>query len=308
MDSLSQMLATHRGQGAFVLRCAMAPPWSIRIADEASVSLLVMTAGSCTLTRGGQPPVTLGVGDVAVVCGPLPYDLADRAGRAPGVVIEPGQLCRVLDEQMGIAPLGGRSWGNAVGGPCTFLAGTYELPGQVSGRLLSAMPELAVLRAPLCDPGLVAALSAELSFDQPGQEVVVDRYIDLILVSAVRAWFASPEAKPPLWWTAQSDPVVAQVLALMHDRPAERWTLEGLASSVGYSRAGLSRRFTALVGQSPMSYLAEWRLAVAAELLVTTDASVESVARAVGYANAFAFSTAFKRAHQQSPRAYRAAA
>lgn len=286
----------------------MAPPWSVQIADRAQVSLVVMTRGRCTVSRPGRAPVVLGAGDVAMIRGAEPYDLADEAGRRPGVVIEPGQVCRVVDPSMGIASLGGRTWGNAVDGPCEFLAATYELPGQVSGRLLAAMPTFAVLPAPECDPTLVEALVAELAVDRPGHEVMVDRYVDLLLVSAVRAWFARPDSEPPAWWRAQSDPVVARVLALMHDRPGDPWTLDGLAAAVGYSRAGLSRRFSAAVGQSPMGYLTQWRLSVAAERLVATDDSVESVGRLVGYANPYAFSTAFKRAHQLSPRAYRAAA
>lgn len=299
------MLGSHHGQDAFVLSCELAAPWSMRIADEARVSLVVMTAGRCVIDREGQAAVGLGVGDVAVLRGPRPYELADVAGRSPGVVVEPGQVCRVLDPAMGIRRLGGRSWGNAAGGPTSFLAATYELPGQISGRVVDAMPELAVLPAPDCDPSLVSAMRAELVSGRPGHDLMVDRYVDLLLVAAVRAWFDRPEAQPPAWWRAQADPVVSRVLALMHDRPGDPWTLDGLADQVGYSRAGLSRRFSALLGQSPMSYLTGWRMTVAAELLETTTDTVETVGRVVGYANPFAFSTAFKRTHGCSPRAYR---
>lgn len=307
MDVLSWMLTAHRGQDAFVLSCELDAPWSIQIADRANVSLVVLISGTCVVTRDPDVNVTLRVGDVAVLRGPRPYLLADQADRRPGVVVEPGQVCRTLDPAMGIRWLGGRSWGNSPGGPSAFLAATYEMPGQIRGRLVEAMPELAVLPAPACDPALVAALTAELERDQPGRDVMVDRYVDLLLGSAVRAWFGRPEVTPPAWWSAQSDPVVSRVLSLIHDRPGEAWTLQGLAAQVGYSRAGLSRRFTAKVGESPMNYLTSWRMTVAAEMLQTGTDSVEVIGRAVGYANPFAFSTAFKRVHDRSPRAFRAA-
>jgi AraC-like DNA-binding protein len=98
------------------------------------------------------------------------------------------------------------------------------------------------------------------------------------------------------------------VLALLHDEPGHPWTLDVLAAHVHVSRATLSRRFTELVGQSPMAYLTQWRLARAADLLRAGGLGVEQVAHTVGYANAFAFSAAFKREHGSSPRAFRSAA
>lgn len=311
MDQLSQLLRSHAGRDAYVLPCAMVAPWAVRIADRATVGLVLVTGGSCVLTAADGTTATLGPGDVAAVRGPDPYELADAAGRPVGVVVEPGQLCRTVDAGMGIDLQPDRCWGNRTPGAeagCTFVAAAYELPDQVTGRLLEALPALVVLPAPQVDPSLVAGLAGELARGLPGADVVVDRYVDLVLVAAVRAWFARPEAEPPRWWSAQSDPLVAQVLALVHDRPAEPWTLVGLADQVGYSRAGLSRRFRAALGQSPISYLTQFRLDLAADELLRGSAAVEAVARSVGYANPFAFSTAFKRQHGCSPRHYRAAA
>jgi AraC-like DNA-binding protein len=79
-----------------------------------------------------------------------------------------------------------------------------------------------------------------------------------------------------------------------------------LASGAGISRAAFARRFAALVGEPPMSYLAGWRIALAADLLRETDDTLESVARKVGYANAFALSAAFKRVRGVSPSMHRA--
>ena len=83
--------------------------------------------------------------------------------------------------------------------------------------------------------------------------------------------------------------------------------MASLAAAAGCSRAGLARRFTQLVGQTPVAYLTGWRLSHAADLLTTTDATLESIARQVGYSSAFAFSAAFKRARGVSPRSYRQA-
>lgn len=309
MDNLSAVLAGHQATDVFALRCDFDPPWSIRIEDHATVGLIVMLDGDSVLTRDGDEPVDLGGSDVAVIKGPTPYTLADRAETAVQVVVGPGQVCRAPEgaDPASSPLLFAHSWGNAATGHSRFVAAAYELPGQVRGRLLPSVPDLVVVDAGPWRGGLVGLLAAELRDQQPGQSVMVDRYVDLILVSALRQWFSDAASAPPAWWTAQSDPVAGRVLTAIHADPARAWTLQDLAAATGYSRATMSRRFSHLVGQSPMAYLAEWRLTLAADVLRTTDRTVEAVAHSVGYANAFAFSHAFKRGYGQSPRAYRAA-
>lgn len=135
--------------------------------------------------------------------------------------------------------------------------------------------------------------------------MVLDRLLDLLLIDALRTWFSRPGAQAPAWYRALGDPVVGQALRLLQNEPAHPWTVAALAGRTGVSRAGLARRFTELVGEPPMAYLTGWRLAVAADLLRETDATVEAVAHKVGYSQAFAFSTAFKRVRGVSPQDYR---
>jgi AraC-like DNA-binding protein len=94
---------------------------------------------------------------------------------------------------------------------------------------------------------------------------------------------------------------------MLHHNPAHPWTVAELAAATGISQAALARRFTELVGEPPMAYLTGWRLALAADMLREPDATVAAVAHQVGYATAFAFSSAFKRVRGVSPRDYRAA-
>ncbi len=131
--------------------------------------------------------------------------------------------------------------------------------------------------------------------------------LDLLLISVLRVWFERPEAEAPAWYRAHGDPVVGQVLRLLHQNPAHPWTVASLAAKTGISRAALARRFTELVGAPPMTYLREWRLTLAADLLREPAATLHAVARQVGYGNGFALSTAFKRLRGISPQEHRAA-
>jgi len=187
------------------------------------------------------------------------------------------------------------------------VTGTYVARGAISQRLLAALPPVVHVQYPKSDQTLIDVLANEMGKDQLGQQAVLDRLLDLLLVSTLRAWFDRPDAMPPGWYRAQSDPVVGRVLMLIQHNPDRRWTLASLAAAVGISRAGLARRFGNLVGEPPMTFLTTWRLALAADLLSETSHTLEHIAHQVGYSNAFALSAAFSRERGISPREHRLA-
>jgi AraC-like DNA-binding protein len=185
-----------------------------------------------------------------------------------------------------------------------MLIGTYAHVGAVGHRLLGALPDVLVLPGAAWESPLVPMLAAEIAKDVPGQEVVLDRLLDLLLIAVLRTWFARPDADPPAWYRAADDPVVGRALRMLRNNPAHPWTVAGLATEIGISRAALARRFTELVGEPPMTYLTNWRIMLAADLLAEPGRTLDSVARAVGYATPFALSSAFKRVRGISPRDY----
>jgi AraC-like DNA-binding protein len=249
-------------------------------------------------------------GDVAIVRGPDPYTVADDPATPPQAIILPGQRCTTPDGQEVelMHDLGVRTWGNATDGETVMLTGTYELHSEVSGRLLRALPTSLVLRDDEWDCPVIPLLADEIVKDEPGQESVLDRLLDLLLIAVLRAWFARPEARAPGWYRASGDPVVGHALRLLHHDPARQWTVAELAREAGVSRAALARRFHALVGEPPMTFLTGWRIALAADLLREPGATIASVADQVGYGTPFALSAAFKRLRGVSPARYRAAA
>ncbi|WP_433293553.1 AraC family transcriptional regulator [Actinoplanes sp. CA-030573] len=330
MDPVGGLLDP-RARGAFLLRSLLSAPWSMRIEDEAPLTLVAVVrgsahldvgssarldaGGSAHLDAGGSAHLDAGAsatgilpGDVALVRGPAPYRVADSPATAPQVVIGPDQVCRPIPGATGrpMGPLGLRSWGNDPEGGTILLTGTYHSPAEISRSLLAALPELVVLRPGEWDSGLIGHVIREVDRDAPGQEVVLDRLLDLVLITAVRTWLSRPEAHPPRWYTAQDDPIVGAALARIHARPDRPWTVASLAAEARCSRAALARRFAELVGVPPMTYLTEWRLSCAADMLMRSDATLEKIARDVGYGSPFALSAAFKRVRGVSPRELRA--
>lgn len=183
--------------------------------------------------------------------------------------------------------------------------GCYQLRGEISRRVLDALPDSLVLDTDSWGSPLVSILDAEIGRDEPGQRAVLDRLFDLLLVSAVRAWFRQPGAHVPAWYTAHQDPVVGRALRLLQERPEHPWTVASLATEAGVSRSVLARRFTERLGVPPMTYLKEWRLSRTADLLLDPELTLDAIARRVGYSDGSTLSSVFKSARGVSPRQYR---
>jgi AraC-like DNA-binding protein len=307
MDSIAGLLDGPRARGAFLLRSVLKAPWAMRIEDEAPLTLVAMVRGGAHVAPAVAEPFALAAGDVAILRGPDPYVVADAPATAPQVVILPGQRCVLPDgsEVAEMGDLGVRTWGN---GDTMMLTGTYQLRSETSRRLLDALPPTVAVRAESWENPLVGLLADEIARDDPGQEAVLDRLLDLLLIAALRAHFARDEAHAPGWYRAQSDPIVGPALKLLHNSPAAPWTVASLAGAVGVSRAALARRFTDLVGEPPIAFLTTYRLTLAADLLREPGTTLASVAPSVGYSSAFALSAAFKRVRGISPAEHRAAA
>lgn len=310
MDTLTEVLDGVRSAGALVGRSLLSPPWSLRFEEAGSMTLVTTLRGDAWIDPGVGDAVHLGTGDIGIVTGPDPFTVtSERHCSCPPIWIQTtagrctDELGNVLgQEDIG---LGARTWGTSPAGEHTLLTGTYATGSRVADRLLAALPRVLVIPAESAHTAALTMLEAEVAVEQPGQEAVIDRLLDLVLVGALRDWFAACEAEAPGWYRATSDPVVGPALRAVHDDPAAPWTVESLASLAQVSRAAFARRFTGVMGEPPISYLTSWRLCMAADILADTADTVETVAGKVGYSSPFAFSQAFTREYGVRPGRFR---
>ncbi|MFC4060883.1 AraC family transcriptional regulator [Planomonospora corallina] len=318
MDPFDDLLRGVRADGAVFGRSVLAPPWALRFTDRASMTLLVPLHGEGWIAHpedAGRPR-PLRVGEVAIVRGPEPFVWADGPETAARPAAPRDVRCGDAGEPDGrggpagrTEPDGRRAEPDDRGGPdgrTVLMAGAYHVRGEAPRRLLRVLPPVVVVAddhdcAPLRD-----YFELQLAEGRHGRQIVLDRLLDWLLVCTLRDWFDRSESASPAWYRALGDDAVGPALRAMHEAPDRPWTLASLAAVAGVSRTTLAKRFTELVGEPPLAYLTEWRMTLAADLLVEPATTVTSVARRVGYADAFGFSSAFKRVRGVSPSAYRA--
>jgi AraC-like DNA-binding protein len=306
MDVLTDLLHRARARTALVRQLVQRPPWSMTFADGPPLAVVAALGGRASIRPADAAPVELAAGDIALIRWTGPHTIADDPATPPQVVLRAGKKYVPGGEPVAaerrLAP---RTYGDGLPGATVLLRGLYELRGDAGDRLLALLPPLAVVPAGPRTRAVLDLLAGEVGRDEPGQDAVLERLLDLLLVLALRAWCAQPGSAFPAWYGALADPAIGAALRLLHEDPARRWTVAALAAEVGLSRAAFAARFARLVGEPPLSYLTGWRMSLGADLLRDTEATVAAVARAVGYADPFAFSTAFKRARGVSPSAWR---
>ncbi|SOD58601.1 AraC-type DNA-binding protein [Streptomyces zhaozhouensis] len=285
MDPYDELLRGVRTDEVRFRRVELSPPWTLPLRPAAdSLTLVAPLRGGGWCEGGpdeeGARPRRFGAHDAVILRGPGRGRLTDRPrDGAPADAPERTVL----------------------------LVGTYRVTGELSRRLLGLLPPTLLVDGEEddCAP-LMDFLDAQVAGSPPEQQAVLDRLFDWLLVCTLRSWFDGQEAAAaPGLPAALGDPVVGPALRALHAAPERPWTLAALAREAGVSRTTLAGRFTRLVGEPPLAYLTEWRMSLAADLLTDSTAPLASVARRVGYADAFGFSTAFKRVHGTSPSTYR---
>ncbi|PUB26179.1 AraC family transcriptional regulator [Promicromonospora sp. AC04] len=315
MDAFSDLIRGVRAHGSLFGSSTLSPPWALHFVDGAPLTLCTVLGGDGWIVPEHGPPEQLRAGETIVVRGPSTFTFVDEVGTS-AEPIECGEDCASPEQGGTRHRLGwhdpGDSHGENVGdgagrgsGATTLIVGAYPVRGEISQRLLDALP--VVLRVGVGGTGdaVLEHLAAEVAVDTPGQQVVLDRLLDWMLVCTLREWFDRPGGEPPPWWAAQRDPVVGDALRLLHAEPAAPWTVAALADRTGVSRSTLAKRFADHVGEPPLTYLTRWRMTLAADLLSERGtATVAEIGRAVGYSDAFAFSVAFKRTRGVSPSAW----
>jgi AraC-like DNA-binding protein len=312
VDPLSDLLRVVRLDGAFFFAVEAAEPWSVvtlaareltpRImpAAEHLISYHILTAGRCYGGLLGEEQVELVAGDVIV----FPHGDAHVMASAPGLLDGPG-VARSVSARYAQTVLLGQGGQRTTSFVCGFL-GCDRRP---FNPLLAALPRRLHARGVTSDwlGGFTRRLAGEAQAGRAGADGVLTRLAELMFIEVLRGHLEGLPPEETGWLAGVRDAVVGRALALLHARPGHPWTLPELAREVSSSRSSLARRFALLIGQPPMQYLTQWRMQVAASLLVGGGTKVAAIAAEVGYDSEAAFSRAFKKATGLAPGAWREA-
>lgn len=292
-DPLSNVLDVLGARVTRRTRLEAAGDWALAFPALDRLKFVAILRGTSWLLLPSRAPQRMQAGDVCLL-GRTPYVVASDPARTP---IDGEALYGASGGD--VVRLGGDDT-IGIGGSVTFAADTADF-------LLQMLPDFLIISRATPASGAIATILSlmhdEIRRDRMGGDVVRSRLADVLLVEAIRAYASQSEQVGIGWFAALSDPRLGRVLHAIHDDVSRPWTVAGLASVAGMSRAAFSAAFTARVGQPPLAYVRAWRLTIARAALARGDATVATIARDVGYESQSAFGHAYKRAFGAPPKA-----
>ena len=303
VDPLGEALHYLRMSGVFYTRSEFTAPWGLALpAMPDCLMFHVVTSGRCWLEDEAAGPRLLEPGVFALV----PHGEGHRLSSAPGIAV--AQLFDLPREQVSERY---EILRHGSGGAATHMVcGAVRFDHPAAQYLVKLLPRRIILEA-WSSPQMnwiqstLRLMAVEAEQLRPGGETLVTRLADILVIQAIRSWIAEDPAAQTGWLGALQDKQIGRALLLIHRDPARVWTVASLAAEVSMSRSAFADRFAELVGQSPMSYVTQWRMHIAMTWLKEEDAPLSDLAGRLGYQSEAAFSRAFKRVIGISPGAVR---
>ena len=314
MDALTEAMRAVRLTSALFFNGEFSAPWRFATAaqdklipiispdSERLVLFHLVTEGEATARAAGHDDVALTAGDIVV----FPQGDAHEMWSGKSARLFPGT--RLLPK-LTKGDLAAEKWGG--GGAVTrIICGYLGCERHAESSFLSGLPPIfkVNVRGSPAGAWIESAIRAgvsEIEAQRAGRLAVLAKLAETLFMETLCRYMDELPAERTGWLAAARDPKVGQALALLHRQPARAWTLPDLARASGTSRTVLTERFAQLMGESPLAYLARWRLQLAARHLMTTDRKVMQVAFDVGYESEAAFSRAFRREFGMPPARYR---
>ena len=324
-DTLSDVLRNVRLRGAVFYDVSGGREWVAEAPPSKAIAAAVMpdaehvleyhavTGGDCWAGLVGEAPIRLARGDIVL----FPQGDPHVVSSAPGMRADPG-VARYYEAETDQLPFRVAYDGANVLSPppaghtglTTIVCGFLGCDVTPFNPLIATLPRMLHLRGDAGGSWIAQFLHqavAESSARRPGGEAMLARMSEMLFVDAVRRYVDALPPEGTRWLAGLRDRFVGRALALLHEKPAESWTLDELGRQVGLSRSALHERFVQFVGQPPMQYLTQWRMQVGSNLLRSSNATVAAIALEVGYDSEAAFARAFKRVVGQPPAAWRRA-
>jgi AraC-like DNA-binding protein len=314
MDALSETLRVVRLVGAIFINAKFTAPWCYQSPCADSVAPMLepgaervvifhlITEGECYVEMDATPPMRLIAGDVII----FPQGDTHCMNSQPGLAPASGgaSLQALLSRRPGQLVYGG-------GGPTTRLVcGYLACEARLAQMLLAGLPPLLRVNVRGSNAGAWLEASvryalAEARSPRPGGAAVLAKLAEVLFIEVLRIYMNEQGEGRTGWLAGVGDRIVGAALNALHKSPAQAWTLDELARTAGTSRSVLAERFAHLVGSSPMQYLTQWRMLLAANLLRSSSAPLVSIAQDVGYQTDTAFIRAFRREYGAPPATWR---
>jgi len=310
MDIFTDIVDTLRIHGTLYFRTRFTSPWSVQVPAYRQVARFhLVTGGRCWVRISAEThPILIEEGDLLMIPHGSAHILSDLSDSPPLAVDD-------VVRKTGFSGRGTLTYSAADNGRpvheefVTLVCGHLEFDDGFTHPLLADLPTSILVRSSetLNHTWLVDALrfiNQETEKGFSGADAMIKRLSEILFIQIARTYLNSANADIR-FIAALKDAQLSRALSAVHAKPEHPWTVESLAREAGLSRARFAARFQQTVGQTPIAYLAQWRLLKAAQLLRQSAKALKTIAHESGYRSEQSFSRAFSQHFKLTPLDYR---
>jgi len=298
MDVLSSILDSIKLKAIVYSQARFSAQWGIDVPQDSNSQFWRVIKGSCYIKLPGEKAVKMKAGDFIFI----PHGSSHLMYSKPGNMCVPApQYVRSLQSKK---PMFQGDEGETI-----LIGGHFEFASQEQHPFLKALPKIikvdnSNIELSLWMQHIASFMNEELCGEKPGGKVIQGRLAEVLFILIIRYYLEREDVETG-FLLALKDPRISDSLKLMHDAPEKDWTLEQLATSVGMSRSLYSKEFKRLTGETPLTYLTNWRILRSKEFLAEKKTNISEIAGDVGYQSEAAFNRIFKSKVGETPASYR---
>ena len=298
MDALSGVLESAKLKTVVYPKLHFTSSWGIEIEKDSRSQFWRLLKGTCYLRVPGEKVIKMNVGDFVCIPHGSSHCISGKANNRCVPASEYGKALR-----------SGRPLFQGKDEETILMGGHFEFTPSVQHPFIKSLPKVIHLNNTTKELNLwleqaALLMNEEISREKIGSKLILGRLVDILFVLIIRAYIEQVDIKEG-FLMALKDNRISNSLRSMHGSPEKAWTLHQLAMTAGMSRSLYCREFKRLVGETPLSYLTNWRILKSKEILLESKDNISEVASRVGYQSEAAFNRLFKSKVGETPANYR---
>ena len=295
-DVLGDVLDTLRFRGSIFFRSELAAPWGMSLDLTSIPRFHIALSGDCFV--GDDDHDAVKIEEMGIVMLPTggSHWIADQPGRKLVSSQLAGEACELGNPLFQLGEITNR-----------LMCGIVHYDQESPHPLLDSLPD--IMQFPKFDSSqpiwsTVTLIDAEMRRAEGQGGTIVDRLTEVLFLQLLN-YYAEQGDNAAGFLAALRDRRVQRALTLIHQEPAFDWSLSSLGDQIGMSRATLVRHFKDAIGVAPMTYIANWRIMKAYNLIKYSSTPLEQIAESVGFGSSRTLNKSFQRHYDCTPNQLR---
>ncbi|MDX2503899.1 MAG: AraC family transcriptional regulator [Gammaproteobacteria bacterium] len=294
VDVLADVLDTLRFRGSIFFRSRLAAPWGMSLSKLKNPRFHIALSGNCYIGVDEANKKIINIQHMDIVM--LPHGemhwIADQPGRKLTPSKQAGDAC-----ELGMPLFQNGEITNKL------ICGLIDYEKDILHPIIDSLPSALHFSGIKKNDSIwmtVLLIDAEMEKEETSQTSIIDRLTEVLFMQLLNKHM-SENKEITGFFAALRDKRIHRALESIHNNPQYPWTLDLLAERVNMSRATLSRHFNETVGVPPMTYILNWRMTKAYQLIKHSTNTIEQIADLVGFSSARTLAKSFQRQYGMTP-------